>query len=372
MRTLLVTNDFPPRLGGIQSYLRDYVSLLDPREICVFASTQDAAACAQHDAEQPFAIHRYPRRVMLPTPATERAMSRLIAKHSIHTVWFGAAAPLAIMSGAARRAGAQRIVATTHGHEVGWSMVPGGRGVLRRIGRTADVVTYVSEYTRRRFSRALGDHPQYVHLPSGVDTEAFHPVTVAERRVIRARYGLPKDAPTIICVSRLVPRKGQDQLLRVMPEVLGEYPDAQLVLVGAGRYQATLEVLARPVAPNVHLLGSLQAHHLRALVAAADIFAMPARTRGRGLDVEGLGIVYLEAQACGLPVVAGNSGGAPETVTSDTGIVVDGADTTAVADALLSLLADPRRREAMGQAGRRHVCEQWTWDIMGERLRTIL
>ena len=172
-RTLLVTNDFPPTIGGIQSYLRDFLSTLDPHNVVVFASTQDADAVAEYDHSLAYQVIRWPRKVMLPTPATAREMQRIIREHDIDTVWFGAAAPLALMAQAARAAGARRIVATTHGHEVGWSMLPGARQALRRIGNTADVVTYISEYTRRRLVRAVGTHPQWVHLPSGVSLEDF-------------------------------------------------------------------------------------------------------------------------------------------------------------------------------------------------------
>lgn len=370
-RTLLVTNDFPPTLGGIQSYLRDFVDTLDPEQIVVFASTQDARAAAEHDADLSYPVIRWPRRIMLPTPATERAMARIIREHNIDTVWFGAAAPLALMGAAARRAGATRIIASTHGHEVGWSMLPGARQVLRRIGDTSDVVTYISEYTLRRFRRAFGPGPRFAHLPSGVDTGWFHPDTPEQRAVTRHRFNLG-EGPLVVCISRLVPRKGQDQLISTWPKVRQAHPTARLVIVGDGSYGRTLRRMAQPLADAVVFTGPLSSPDLRAVLAAADVFAMPARTRGRGLDVEGLGIVYLEAQACGIPVVAGDSGGAPETVTPDTGIVVDGRDLEELSGALIRTLADPQLREAMGKAGRRHATGHWTWKIMGARLRQLV
>ncbi|MDO5511196.1 glycosyltransferase family 4 protein [Corynebacterium sp.] len=359
-RTLLVTNDFPPTVGGIQSYLRDFLDTLDPSEVVVFASTQDPVAAAEYDRSVPYRVVRWPRHVMLPTPTTAEAMGQIIRELDIDTVWFGAAAPLALMGPAARRAGAARIIASTHGHEVGWSMLPGARRVLRRIGDSADVVTYISDYTLRRFRRAFGSHPQFRHLPSGVDTDWFRPAPRVD------------GPPTVICVSRLVPRKGQDMLLAVWPDVLARYPDARLRIVGTGPYEARLRTLAQPLGEAVEFTGSLTAPELRDALAAADVFAMPARTRGKGLDVEGLGIVYLEAQASGVPVIAGTSGGAPETVTRDTGIVVDGRNATELTDALCALLGDPQRAAAMGQAGRRYAHAEWSWEIMGARLRDIL
>ncbi|QNE89879.1 glycosyltransferase family 4 protein [Corynebacterium incognita] len=368
-RILLVTNDYPPTIGGIQSYLRDFLATLPPEEVMVFASTQDREAARMYDAEVPHRVIRWPRRVMLPTPATAREMQRIIRDNGIEVVWFGAAAPLALMGAKAREAGARTVIATTHGHEVGWSMLPGARQALRVIGNNADIVTYISDYTLRRFRRAFGSHPQFVHLPSGVDVDTFRPLDASGRAAVREQWGLG-ERPVIVCISRLVPRKGQDSLLRALPSVHERFPDAQLIIVGKGSYAKRLKEMARGL-KHVTLTGPLEFGAMVRLLGAADIFAMPARTRGKGLDVEGLGIVYLEAQACAVPVVAGQSGGAPETVTADSGIVVDGRDEAALTDALVRLLGDDALRRQMGAAGRRHVEESWTWEVMGQRLREI-
>lgn len=371
-RTLVVTNDFPPTVGGIQSYVRDFLATQDPDLITVFASTQDAPAATASDASLAYEVIRWPRTVMLPTPTTAYAMGEIIRARGIDNVWFGAAAPLALMAPQARAAGATRIIASTHGHEVGWSMTPGARQMLRRIGEQADVVTYISDYTLRRFRTAFGSHPQFVHLPSGVDTDVYRPATAQERAITRTRWGLAPDTPVITCISRLVPRKGQDKLIQAMPTVLGEHPDAVLIIVGAGRIEQRLRSMAHPLGDAVRFAGRLDHAEMVAVLAASDIFAMPARTRGGGLDVEGLGIVYLEAQACGVPVIAGQSGGAPETVTPATGLVVDGRDVDKLAAAVAGLLSDAEARASMGAAGRRHVEESWTWDVMGARLTEIL
>lgn len=371
-RTLVVTNDFPPTVGGIQSYVRDFLATQDPDLITVFASTQDASAATSFDASLDYEVIRWPRTVMLPTPTTAHAMGEIIRARGIDNVWFGAAAPLALMAPQARAAGATRIIASTHGHEVGWSMTPGARQMLRRIGEHADVVTYISDYTLRRFRTAFGSHPQFVHLPSGVDTDLYRPATAQERAHTRTRWGFGPDTPVITCISRLVPRKGQDKLIEAMPTVLRKHPDAVLVIVGAGRIEQRLRSMAQPLGDSVRFAGRLDHAEMVDILAASDIFAMPARTRGGGLDVEGLGIVYLEAQACGVPVIAGQSGGAPETVTPATGLVVDGRDVDKLAAAVAGLLSDADTRATMGAAGRRHVEEAWTWDVMGARLTEIL
>lgn len=374
MPVLLVTNDYPPTVGGIQSYVRDFVDEFvrraGPDELIVFASTQDSAAAREWDETVPYSVVRWPRRVMLPTPATAREMQRIIAEHGIETVWFGAAAPLAVLAGAAKSAGAARVVASTHGHEVGWSMFPGARQVLSTIGRRADTVTYISEYTLRRFGSAFGSSVEFAALPSGVDTRFFHPATGAERAAVRAQLGV--GGPMIVCASRLVRRKGQDTLIDALPDVRREFPDARLVLVGSGPYEKGLRKRAREHGAAVIFTGTVTRERLRDIVAAADVFAMPARTRGAGLDVEGLGIVYLEAQACGVPVIAGESGGAPETVTDASGVVVDGRSSRQVSQALRDLLRDPARRREMGVRGRAHVELAFSWESLGERLFNLL
>lgn len=360
-------------MGGIQSYLRDYVDELVRRDgadsIVVFASTQDARAARAYDASQPFEVVRWPRRVMLPTPATAREVARLVWERGVDTVWFGAAAPLALMGGVAKRAGASRVIATTHGHEVGWAKLSGSRGALRAIGRRADTVTYISDYTLERLRGALGGHPKYVALPSGVNTGFFHPATPDERAATRAALGVG-EAPLVVCASRLVARKGQDVLIEGWPEVRRYAAGARLVIVGEGPYAPRLCELAAGV-EGVQFTGAVPRERLRDIVAAADVFAMPARTRLGGLDVEGLGIVYLEAQACGVPVVAGDSGGAPETVTAATGVVIDGRDASAVAGAIARLLNDAGGRARMGAAGRAHVAERFSWDVLGQRLSML-
>lgn len=371
-RILLVTNDFPPRPGGIQAYLEQLVvRLAAENEVSVYAPQWKGAA--DYDAAASFDVVRHPTSLMLPEPTVDARVRRLIAERDIEAVWFGAAAPLALLAGRARRAGAGRIVASTHGHEVGWSMVPGARSVLRRIGNDTDVVTFVSKYTRGRFASAFGPRAALEPLPAGVDTDRFAPDPAA-RAELRARYRLG-EAPTVVCVSRLVPRKGQDMLIRALPEIRRQVDGATLVVVGGGPYRDTLHALARDigVADHVRFTGGVPWSELPAHHAMADVFAMPCRTRGAGLDVEGLGIVFLEASATGVPVVAGQSGGAPETVRdNETGVVVDGRSTEAITTAISSLLADPDRARAMGEAGRRWAVENWQWSRQAARLTEFL
>lgn len=374
-RVLLVTNDFPPRRGGIQSYLEAFVGeLVRTHALTVYAPKWKGAEEYDEKAAQTgYRVVRHPTTLMLPEPTVATRMMRLIGEHDIETVWFGAAAPLALLGPLARRAGATRIVASTHGHEVGWSMLPVARTALRRIGNDADVVTFVSRYTRGRFASAFGPSAALEHLPPGVDTDRFAPDPDARARM-RERYGLG-DRPVVVCLSRLVPRKGQDMLIRALPELRRRVPDTALAIVGGGPYLETLQRMASDlgVAEHVVFTRGIPAEELAAHHAMADVFAMPCRTRGAGLDVEGLGIVYLEASACGVPVVAGRSGGAPETVLDGkTGTVVDGTDVDAITTAVGDLLADPRRAAAMGVAGRHWALDNWQWRTRGARLAELL
>ncbi|WP_030909494.1 glycosyltransferase family 4 protein [Streptomyces sp. NRRL F-5126] len=378
-KTLIVTNDFPPRPGGIQAFLHNMALRLDPDRVVVYASTwkrgaEGRDATAAFDAEQPFTVVRDRTTMLLPTPRVTRRAAGLLRQHGCEAVWFGAAAPLGLMAPALRAAGARRLVATTHGHEAAWAQLPGSRRLLRRIGESTDTITYLGEYTRSRIAAALTPEAagRMVQLPPGVDEKTFHPDSGGA--AVRARLGLT-DRPVVVCVSRLVPRKGQDTLIDAMPAILAAVPDAVLLIVGGGPYAKALRERAAKagVAASVHFTGPVPWAELPAHFGAGDVFAMPCRTRRGGLDVEGLGIVYLEASATGLPVVAGDSGGAPDAVLQGrTGWVVSGTDTAAAAERIVTLLEDPAARRAMGEGGRRWVEEKWRWDLLAERLRALL
>ncbi|MBC7302572.1 MAG: glycosyltransferase family 4 protein [Nocardia sp.] len=372
-RTLLVTNDFPPRPGGIQSYLQALSNQLPPEDLVVYAPRWRGDSHEKFDAAQKFQVVRHPTTLMLPTPAVIKRAGALVREYRCDTVWFGAAAPLAAMAPMLRRAGAERILASTHGHEVGWSMLPGSRQVLRSIGEHTDVVTYVSKYTRGRFASAFGPHAALEHLPPGVDPTEFRPDPAA-RHELRARYGLG-ERPTVLCLSRLVPRKGQDMLIVAMNEIRKRVDGAVLVIAGGGPYEPRLRALAEAldVGDSVVFTGRVPSGELAAHHTIADVFAMPCRTRGAGLDVEGLGIVFLEASATGVPVVAGDSGGAPETVREgETGFVVHGRSVSQISDAIVEVLTDRDKAAEMGAAGRAWVQQNWHWDRQGARLRELL
>ena len=378
-KTLIVTNDFPPRPGGIQAFLHNMALRLDPQQLVVYASTwkrtrEGVEATRAFDAEQPFTVVRDRTTMLLPTPGVTRRAVGLLREHGCASVWFGAAAPLGLMAPALRSAGAERLVATTHGHEAGWAQLPAARQLLRRIGDSTDTITYLGEYTRSRIASALTPEAagRMAQLPPGVDEKTFHPGSGGEE--VRARLGLT-DRPVVVCVSRLVRRKGQDTLIRALPRILAAEPDTVLLIVGGGPYEKDLRRLAHEtgVASAVRFTGAVPWSELPAHYGAGDVFAMPCRTRRGGLDVEGLGIVYLEASATGLPVVAGDSGGAPDAVLDgETGWVVRGGSAEETADRITVLLGDAELRHRMGERGREWVEEKWRWDLLAENLKTLL
>ena len=390
-KILIITNDFPPRSGGIQSFVHALATRLPPGQVVVYAPAWRGAA--EFDARQPFPVMRHPTSLMLPVPSVARRARAILAEHGCDTVLFGAAAPLGLLAPALRRAGARRIVALTHGHESGWAALPGARALLRRIGDHVDVLTYLGEYFRIRLVRALNPAAaaRLVRLAPGVDNESFRPG--AGGAAIRERLGIAPAAPVVLCVSRMVPRKGQDTLIRAWPRVLAGLGDglpAQergvaagsdaaarpvLLLVGGGKYAGNLRRLARreQVADSVIFAGPVRWEDLPAYYDAGTIFAMPCRTRRRGLDVEGLGIVYLEASATGLPVIGGDSGGAPDAILpGETGYVVSGHDPAGLAERLIQLLSDPQGAATMGEKGVAWVDREWRWDIVTGRLDEIL
>jgi phosphatidylinositol alpha-1,6-mannosyltransferase len=365
-RILVITNDFPPRQGGIQSFVYSLLCQLPPDKVVVFAS--DYPGSRTFDADLPFPVVRHPTRMMLPTPLAARRALALRRDYGAEAVWFGAAAPLGLLAAALRRGGAERIVATTHGHEVGWARLPVARTALRRIAADVDVLTYLGAYTSRPIGAAVGARTELTQLTPGVDIDRFHPGIDAG--AIRARHGLGDD-PVVVCVSRLVPRKGQDTLIDIWPSVVNRHPKARLLVVGRGPYEQHLRAQAAGLGESVVFTGGVEEADLAAYVSAGDVFAMPCRTRRHGLDVEGLGIVYLEASACGRPVVAGNSGGAPDAVCEGvTGYVV--ADPAALRARLVELLDNSELRTRLGSAGRAWVEDRWQWSMIAARFVEII
>ncbi len=364
-RTLLVTNDFPPRVGGIQRTLHALCRELPSERIAVFAPRWDGSA--GFDAAEPYPVLRADRGFVWPTPRAKAQVLAAIRDTGAEVVLFGATYPLALLGPAVASAGVP-YVAAAHGFEYWLALAPGAHTLMRRAtSRASRVVVMCSAFIARVVRTAVPEHVPVSVMYPGADVSTFRPGLPTED--LRARYGLT-DRPLVVCVSRLVPRKGQDVLIRAMPEIRRRVPDAALLIVGDGPYRTTLERLAQERAPrSVVFTGQVSEEELPRHYAVGDAFAMPCRTRLGGLEVEGWGNVFIEAAACGRPVVVGDSGGARESlVDGATGILVDGTDVSEVGDAAAALLADPALARRMGEAGRRRVERAYTWPRAAEQL----
>lgn len=359
-RPLLVTNDFPPQVGGIQRFALELARHV-PQAAVLAASHPEAEA---HDRSQPFPVYRGPSSFMLPTTRTRSAIEHAIADHGATIVVFVSPLPLAILGGELSvpwTVIAHGAELTVPGH------LPGIGGVIRRRLASAPLLFAVSEHTASQLDELLGDEAPPVRLVrNGVPLQTFRPDL--DGSDVRRRLGLG-DAPVLGCVGRLVPRKGQDRLIEALPLIHEEIPEARLLIVGDGRLRRRLERSSRRLPDGaIVLTGAVDADELGRHFAAVDVFAHPNRSRWFGLEQEGFGIIFLEAQACGKPVIAGHSGGSPEAIDAgETGLLVDGDDVAELAAAAVSLLGDPARAAEMGAAGRRMVEREFGWPTVAHR-----
>jgi phosphatidyl-myo-inositol dimannoside synthase len=373
-RTLVITNDFPPRPGGIQTFGYEIVRRFEPDSVTVLTSDWEGAV--EFDAAQDFKVIRASTKTLLPSKSTLAMAREIVVSENITRILFGAAAPLGLLASPLRKLGVKNIVGMTQGHETGWAMTPGTRQALRKIGNNTDYLTYISEYTHQKIAKALS--PQAAarmrRIVPGVNITEFSPANSSSGNDLRAELGWT-DRPVIVCVSRLMARKGQDELIQALPMVQKTSPMASLIIVGEGPYRKDLESLIKKFGLEkfVHLTGKVSQSDLSKWYAAGDIFAMPCRTRMGGWDVEGLGIVFLEGSATGLPVVVGDSGGAIDAVLDgETGYLVDGSNTNEIAQRISYLISNPDVAKKMGEAGRNWVTQEWTWDQNFKRLDGLL
>lgn len=374
-KVLFVTNDFGPRAGGIETFI---IGLIERRAFAstiVYTSAQANSQEYDQMWEKKYGVKviRDSSRILLPTPRVAQRISALIKTEGISVAAFGAAAPLGLLAHSMKRSGIVRIVALTHGHEVWWAKVFPFNLLLRRIGTGVDSLTYLGEYTRQMISRPLTQSAKnaMIKIAPGIDTDHFSP-----RNSDNLRQSLQlSDKKVIVCVARLVHRKGQDKLIDAMPSILESISNAHLLIVGQGPYQSKLvkRVKKLGLEENVTFVGRINYEKLPEYICVGDLFAMPSRSRFGGLEVEGLGIAYLEASACGLPVIAGSSGGAPDAVVDGkSGTVVNGTDITAIANTVIKFLRDPEGSQQMGQFGRNWVVEKWRWEIWSQAFERLL
>jgi len=375
-KILVITNDFGPRTGGIETFVIGLLERIKGQEVIVFTSAQGNTAEYDQKWLDEFGIQviRDGSKILLPSLRVTKRAKAIIRLHDIEVIVFGAAAPLALMAPALRKSGVKKIVALTHGHEVWWAKIFPFNLAMKRIGKSVDHLTYLGEFTRNAIAQSLTKKSAdaMVKIAPGIDTAHFIPQPDSmQKRII---LGL-ENKKIIISVGRLVHRKGQDKLIEAMPTILQSVPNAHLLLVGEGPYRSHLEKLANKLSlsESITFVGRILYDKLPNYLSAADVFVMPSRSRFFGLEVEGLGIVYLEASACGIPVIAGNSGGAPDAVLEGvTGLCVDGTNVNHIAQAVIEIYSDAKRASQMGAAGRNWIVEQWRWEIWSKEFNSLL
>ena len=373
-KVLLVTNDLGPRAGGIETFVLGLIEGLPKDSLIIYTSSQkgDKAFDAQLLEKFGAVVIRDRAKMLLPTPRITRKAVKILKQQQIKNVWFGAAAPLALMAGKLRSAGASNIVALTHGHEVWWAKIPILKSLLKKIIKDVDHLGYLGDFTKGEIAKISNQPQKFLQIAPGIDTQHFAPKS--GRGDLIEKYRLD-GRRVIVSVGRLVHRKGQDELVKAMPKILEQFPDAILLFVGEGPIKQMLFNSAKQlgVLPKVVFAGRVSHHDLPDYICLGEIFAMPVRSRFSGLEVEGLGIVYLEASACGLPVIVGNSGGAVDAVLDKkTGLLVDGTKSDQIADAICELLANPERAKQMGADGRDWVINNWQLSSWSEKFNKIL
>ena len=368
-RTLVITNDFPPRKGGIQTFIFQLLTQLYPQSVVVYTSNWSGAS--EYDRELPYPVIRIKSSMLLPTPRRMREIKRIIRKYECDQVLFGALAPLGLLSQSLKRLGISNIVAITHGHEAGWAKIPLLRLLLKLSAKNVDVITYLTQYTKDQISPLLNSKSKLVQLTPAVDPSQFMPVGNAEKAQLKKKYDLA-DKLVLLGLSRLMPRKGFDSVIRVLPSLLKDFPNLIFVIAGGGPDQVRLTKLVRRMnlSDHVKFLGAIPYQDLSDVYNLGDVFVMPCRSRFAGLDIEGFGIVYLEAAATQLPVLAGNSGGAVEAVIP--GVTGELVDSNNLFAEIHKLLSSQQLREDYGQAGRNWIIQNFSISARGETLRNLL
>jgi phosphatidylinositol alpha-1,6-mannosyltransferase len=370
-KTLLITNDFGPRAGGIETFIIGLLQRMPQGSCIVYTSHQDDSK--EYDknwlTKHGVTVIRDRARILLPTPRVAKALRKIVREESISHLWFGAAAPLAIMDRGIKRSAQNpiRSIALTHGHEVWWAKIPPFSFAIRSMARSLDQIGYLTNYTKGEIAKGISkeDQQKLRQIAPGIDIDHFTASKDSPfAQDFRERDGL-HGKRFIITVGRLVHRKGQDRLVQALSQIKREIPDAHLLIVGQGPHQEKITKLIKKygLEDSVTFLGRLQLEELPRYLAMASLFAMPSRDRLAGFEVEGLGIVYLEASSCGLPVIVGRSGGAVDAlIDGETGLLVNGDDVDEIAKACIRILSDDKLRERLGARGAQWVRENWNWD----------
>jgi phosphatidylinositol alpha-1,6-mannosyltransferase len=369
MKHVLVTNDFPPKIGGIQSLLWEWWRRLPPDSFAVLTSPHSDAA--QFDAEQGFRIERTREPVLLPHPWMVQRINALAKDFGADFVVVDPALPLGLVGPWLKLP----YMVVLHGAEVTVpGRIPVSQQVLGRVLRGADHVIAAGGYPAREGMHAAGQMLNHTIIAPGVDTKRFVPLNENERHEARRHFGWHDDDEIVLGISRLVPRKGFDILIRAIAQVAPRRRRLKLVIASTGRDEERLKKIAREVRAPVEFLGRVPHEDLPRLYGSADVFSMMCRNRWGGLEQEGFGIVFVEAAACGVPQIAGNSGGAAEAVLDQvTGYIMDDpTDVAGLAARITTILDNDALRASMAIASRDRAVTEFDYDVLGRRLGEVL
>ncbi|MGA0117553.1 MAG: glycosyltransferase family 4 protein [Ilumatobacteraceae bacterium] len=369
MKHLLVTNDFPPKIGGIQSLLWEWWRRLPSDSFAVLTSPH--ADAREFDASQPYRIERTKEPVLLPHPWMVQRINAMVDDCGADFVVLDPALPLGLVGPSLK----VPYMVVLHGAEV---TVPGrlpvSKQILGHVLRGAEHVIAAGGYPSREGDNAAGCALSNTIVPPGVDTNRFVPLTPDQRRAARSSFGFAEDDEIVLGISRLVPRKGFDTVIRAVAQLAPHRPRLKLVIASTGRDEDRLKKLASELEAPVTFLGRVAHDDLPALYGCADVFSMMCRNRWGGLEQEGFGIVFVEAAACGIPQIAGDSGGAAEAVEDGvTGFVIkDPTDAAGLAARIVHILDHPETWQSMSEASRRRAESEFNYDVLAKRLGEVL
>lgn len=366
---LLITVTWPPVKGGAENYLFEIYRRLSSCRLTVLTSQQPGDA--EFDARQPWHTIRVPlewftaywqgrrKRLVLLVE-----LHRIIQKNDINLVVTGFAFPDGLVAWLLKQIYGLPYV--THFYGVDFLSHLGNplwRHFIMQIFQDADYLIGCSTYSRDKVVE-MGIQSAKIHTVfPGVDVHRFHPVDRLARQRIRRELGLPEDAPILLTISRLVARKGHDYVLLALRRILKRYPMLVYVIVGEGRHRDALYAMVKEhnLSDNVRFVGEVADKELPLFYQAADLFIMPNRDING--DVEGFGIVFIEASASGIPVIGGKSGGARDAIEhGSSGVLVNPVDVEEISNVVIQILSNESSLSNMGRLGRQMVEDKYSWE----------
>lgn len=357
MRILLTTNGFLPEIGGVQTYCYQLAKNLTSvgEEVIVLAPGMEGDS--RFDREQNFKIIRTKKivtsRFAFLSILKRKRVEKVLVGHGSHYVRLASLAHLLFKT---------PYYVIVHLEEI---LPPEREKVIQKsFSRTNKVIT-VSHFAKKKLVEIGIPENKIVVIPNGVDPVKFN--SRLDSSLIRKKHNL-KNKKVILTVARLGEHKGHANVIRALPQVLEKVPSSIYLVVGSGEKEGRLKGLVKELGleDKVIFTGEVEKEKLPLYYMACDVFIMPS-------DIEGFGIVFLEANACGKPVIGGRTGGISDAIIDgETGLLVDPLDITQIAEALVRLLTDPKHAQKLGEKGRERVERELNWQEMARKIKRII